>query len=283
MARVSCAPLACMPSLPVGMARKSSPAKTPLPTKKPEPALLPLQTSCSNNFVLLKCIEEVAGKALAARAEHKQLRDKLARLGGAPAPAAALLAGAPSSAACTPSPARRAAALERELLRMEAESPTQLLLPQWPDRIDAAHAPAAPHLPRQPLPTSGELRRQLQEAVAGTGRAGSGNDSAGSSGEKKAAADHFHHLHPSPGASQQQRGYVRAPLAPLEPGAAGLPQQLRHQAVLAVKQGPGLLRTCSAPGGLLASAAAGISMAAPLAPGMPEAPSAQPWYHGVAV
>ena len=36
---------------------------------------------CSNNFVLLKCIEEVTQKALAARAERKQLQVRRGLLG----------------------------------------------------------------------------------------------------------------------------------------------------------------------------------------------------------
>ncbi|KAI7843080.1 hypothetical protein COHA_003251 [Chlorella ohadii] len=219
----------------------------------------------SNNFVLLKCIEEVAQKALAARAERKQLQDKLSQLqsqAAAPQPAAA----GPSSAACTPPAAQRAAALERDLRQLEAGSQTRLLLPHWPGSGDGAaaavSAPAAMlYHPRPHLPTSAELRRQLQEAVAGglgSGGGGgsggsSGHNSAGSSGEKK-AADREHHLHPSP---------PRVHSMLLESAAAaGLQQQVQpHAALLQLRQeGQGLLRSCSAPGGLLAGAAAAVSM-----------------------
>lgn len=159
----------------------------------------------------------------------------------------------------------------------EAASPTHLLLPHWPDGGGAAPAAAgaALHHPRPCLPTSAELRRQLQEAVAGDlggggGSAGSsGNNSAGSSGEKR-AADREHHLHPSP-----QRLH-----SSLGPGADELvqPHLRAHAAVLQLRhEGPGLLRTCSAPGGLLAGAAAGVGMA--------EGGGAAPpldWFRGVA-
>lgn len=279
---------------------------------------------CSNNFVLLKCIEEVAQKALAARGEQQQLRvsgRELERVGqsvsrslascpcvswptrqcGSPLAAAtadalaqgklALLTGSreaaaqpvaavvappaavgtlapPSSPACTPPPARRAAALELELLRLEEQgapgSPTQLLLPPWPGRADAAPAAAAAAhqrpeqqqaheaQQRQAMPTSAELRRQLQEAMGGTGGSGgggwsSGGNSAGSSGEKKPAAGDHHHLFPSPTAVTGQ------------PELEARQELRQHQAVLQLKQGPALLRTCSAPGGLLASTAASLA------------------------
>lgn len=165
---------------------------------------------------------------------------------------------------------------------MEEASPTRLLLPHWPGSGDgpvpAASAPASIlYHPRPHLPTSAELRRQLQEAVAGgAGGAGggsggsSGHNSAGSSGEKK-AADREHHLHPSP---------QRMHLALLEPAAAAsLQQQVQpHAALLQLRQeGQGLLRSCSAPGGLLAGTAAGVAVV--------EAPSAAPtidWFRGVA-
>ncbi len=270
--------------------------------------------------MLLKCIEEVTQKALAARAERKQLQvragllgvcqvlllasplhwscdhargpkqlqptcllltcacclphspplqDKLSQLQSqvaAPQPAAA----GPSSAACTPPAAQRAAALERDLRQLEAASPTRLLLPHWPCSGDGAaaavSAPAAMlYHPRPHLPTSAELRRQLQEAVAGglgSGGGGgggsgdsSGHNSAGSSGEKK-AADREHHLHPSPPRLHSML------LEPAAAAAAGLQQQVQpHAALLQLRQeGHGLLRSCSAPGGLLAGAAAAVSM-----------------------
>ncbi|PRW60569.1 Transcription factor AP-1 [Chlorella sorokiniana] len=237
----------------------------------------------NNNFVLLKCIEEVAQKALAARAEQKQLRDKLSQVqsqAAAPQPAAAV----PASAACTPPAAQRAAALERDLRQMEAASPTRLLLPHWPGSGDvaapAASAPAAMlYHPRPHLPTSAELRRQLQEAVAGGlggslggGSGGSsGHNSAGSSGEKK-AADREHHLHPSP---QRVHGALLEPAA----AAAILQQQVQpHAALLQLRQeGQGLLRSCSAPGGLLAGTAAGLSVVEGAGP-----PPTIDWFRGVA-
>ena len=163
----------------------------------------------------------------------------------------------------------------------EAASPTHLLLPHWPGGGGGGGAPpaatAALHQPRPHLPTSAELRRQLQDAVAGGlgscgagGSSGSsGNNSAGSSGEKK-AADREHHLHPSP-----QRLH-----SSMDPGLDAFVQpQLRpHAAVLQLRhEGPGLLRSCSAPGGLLAGAAAGVGMA--------EGGAAAPpldWFRGVA-
>lgn len=168
---------------------------------------------------------------------------------------------------------------------MEDASPTRLLLPHWPGSGDAAAAAAtaaaaAPAValfhPRPHLPTSAELRRQLQEAVAGglSGGGGgsggsSGHNSAGSSGEKK-AADREHHLHPSP---------HRMHNALLEPAAAaGLQQQVQpHAAVLQLRQeGQGLLRSCSAPGGLLASTAAAVAMMDGAS-----APPTIDWFRGV--
>lgn len=95
-------------------------------------------------------------------------------------------------------------------------------------------------------------------------------------------AEHHHHLHPSPSAAG-----LAPQLAP-QPLPEALQPQLQHQSVLTLKQhGQGLGRSCSAPGGLLTSAAAGVGMGladagSACAPdGAP--PPQQPWFRGVAV
>ena len=125
--------------------------------------------------------EKLARLTLAQQEQGKEQ----AQLALAPVP---LAAGA-SGAACTPPPAKRAAALERELLLMEAapRSPTQLLLPLWPDHTaegeEEALAALAARDPPRPLPTSAELRRQLREAVAGGSGGAGGRSSTGGGGD----------------------------------------------------------------------------------------------------
>nr|QLC27629.1 bZIP transcription factor 3 [Chlorella sp. HS2] len=252
----------------------------------------------ANNFVLLKCVEEVAHKALAARGEQRRLRDKLAKLVEQPPAAARPGArrrpsppGVAAGEACTPPAATRAAALERQLLEMEAgpASPTQLLLPRWPQQASvAAAAPAS--VPLQARPTSAELRRELRRAVAGE-QAGSASGSdtaagrdataavaaaatqvvasigpstgapAGASAWHSSAANLHHLLQPSPVAASRSRRsqpqqLASAPLqGPTPPGAAAAawPSARAASRALVLADGPGLLRTCSDPGDLAAA------------------------------
>ncbi|KAL4443867.1 hypothetical protein ABPG75_011604 [Micractinium tetrahymenae] len=283
----------------------------------------------ANNFVLLKCVEEVAHKALAARGEQRRLRDKLAKLqaeqqqaapaGTNPQPALApTTLGLPLPAdagACTPPAATRAAALERQLLEMEAgpSSPTQLLLPRWPQQ---AAAPAS--VPLQPRPTSAELRRELRRAVVGeqgaaacgdgmaaggaavaaqavpahlAGAATAGAPAAGSAWPSS-AADLHHLLHPSPVAAsrsrrplqptqhEQQQGAPHLLASVLQPdpstaaAAAACPAALLANKGGVPAGGPGLLRTCSDPGDLAAAFADLHAM--PAGPAGPQAGGAAP-------
>lgn len=107
---------------------------------------------------------------------------------------------------------------------MEAapRSPTQLLAPLWADEQDGLAA-LPDVLMAQLAPTSAELRQQLHEALSGDGAGGT---------------DHL--LHASPAAAG--RG---APHRLVQPALHANPMLLR------VKQGSSLIRTCSAPGGLL--------------------------------
>ncbi|PSC69383.1 opaque [Micractinium conductrix] len=211
----------------------------------------------ANNFVLAKCVEEVATKALRARAEQRQLRAQLAQAqprqpAGLPA-GEPLLAGArhqpsfaalppPAAGACTPPAAQRAAALERQLLALEEAgplSPTQLLLPRWPAQAGGSGGGSGGTASVPPRPTSAELRRELLAAVAGEG------------GLLAPAADH--HLHPSPVAPARQPWHEPPSIAAAAAAAVVLPQPVLQ---LQREGSGGLNRTCSAPSALLAGAAA---------------------------
>ncbi|KAI3429601.1 hypothetical protein D9Q98_005687 [Chlorella vulgaris] len=205
----------------------------------------------STNFVLLKCVEEVASKALHARAEQHHLKLLLARLTEQKLSGARDAAVKPADGmASTPTAATQAAALERELLLLEAHSPAHLLpLPLWPEHAaDDDEAAALIPLPARLMPTSAELRRELKEAVVGSGSQDCGT-----------AAEH-HLLHPSPVAGSRR---------PLTQRQQHAPQQ-HAPSMLQLKQGM-LARTCSAPGGLMAGAAADVGVAE----------QSQPWFKGV--
>lgn len=254
---------------------------------------------------------------------HSTAQDTLAQLqaeqpAAAPACAArrsSLLGGA-GAFACTPPAAARAAALERQLLEMEAgpASPTQLLLPRWPEQ--AAGAAAAPaSVPLQARPTSAELRRELRRAVAGEQEgapSGSGMAAgaqaaaaaaaaepaawagasaippAGGSAWPSSAANLHHLLHPSPVAASRSRRAQPQQLAqellqgPPPAGtvaAPACPAALLTSQAEGLAGGPALLRTCSDPGELAAAFAALPAMPTlPAGHAGPQAGRAGPWF-----
>lgn len=138
---------------------------------------LPLRSS-QDKLAKLQAVQERVGPAGAG-----QLPASAGAAQGSP-----LLADG-GAGACTPPAAMRAAALERQLLEMEAgpASPTQLLLPPWPEQagVEAPRASA----PLQPRLTSAELRRELRRAVAGEqGGPGAGSCVGTAAGGEAAAA-----------------------------------------------------------------------------------------------